>query len=430
MEMNIDDLVNFINNEDKMPSKVSNIKPNTKIKNQNNLETIFNPDSSNIVKTFDNNNNIKELNKDINLIEDFNNENELNKVDNLIEENYNENNDLNKQENIESKKKKHRRQKKKNVEENVMIKEEVELNKIKNFEIYKKYFNFDKEILSTSYFQDNSKFRIIKNWKDYNDESKSLNKQTNWPTKQIEDQFKDGNFPNGQILEYRDQGWRTNNEEKRALERLLFYDIQKLRKAAECHRQVRKFAQKIIIPGEKLIDICDKIENMNRYLINSDGIESGIGFPTGCSINHCAAHYTPNFGDNKILTENDVCKIDFGTQISGLIIDCAFTVAFNPEFDNLLLAVQEATDTGIKEAGIDVRLGDIGAAIQEVMESYEVCIKGKTYKVKSVKNLCGHSIEPYKIHAGKSIPIVKKLDNTKMEEGELFAIETFGSTGK
>lgn len=34
----------------------------------------------------------------------------------------------------------------------------------------------------------------------------------------------------------------------------------------------------------------------------------------------------------------------------------------------------------IQEAGIDVRLCDIGAAIQEVMESYEVEINGKTYQ--------------------------------------------------
>ena len=63
------------------------------------------------------------------------------------------------------------------------------------------------------------------------------------------------------------------------------------------------------------------------------------------------------------------------------------------------------------------------------MESHECTIKGKTYKVKCVENLCGHSIRPYRIHAGKSVPIVKRDDDTKMEEGEQFAIETFGSTG-
>lgn len=60
--------------------------------------------------------------------------------------------------------------------------------------------------------------------------------------------------------------------------------------------------------------------------------------------------------------------------------------------------------------------------------------------VKSIANLNGHSIWPYIIHGGhdgiqgKSVPIVKqhgdRKDTTRMEEGEYFAIETFGSTGK
>ena len=36
---------------------------------------------------------------------------------------------------------------------------------------------------------------------------------------------------------------------------------------------------------------------------------------------------------------------------------------------------------GIREAGVDARLGDIGAAVQEVMESYEVQLDGKTHQV-------------------------------------------------
>jgi len=75
-------------------------------------------------------------------------------------------------------------------------------------------------------------------------------------------------------------------------------------------------------------------------------------------------------------------------------------------------------------------LGDVGAAIQEAMESYEVEINGELIRVRPLRNLCGHSIGPYKIHYGKSVPIVKSKDNTLMREGELYAIETFGSTGK
>ena len=34
--------------------------------------------------------------------------------------------------------------------------------------------------------------------------------------------------------------------------------------------------------------------------------------------------------------------------IPGRIIDCAFTVSFNPKYDNLLAAVKDATNTGIR----------------------------------------------------------------------------------
>jgi len=50
--------------------------------------------------------------------------------------------------------------------------------------------------------------------------------------------------------------------------------------------------------------------------------------------------------------------------------------------------------------------------------------------VKAIENLSGHSIDLYKIHGKKSVMLVKNDDQTKMEEGEYFAIETFGSTGR
>lgn len=64
------------------------------------------------------------------------------------------------------------------------------------------------------------------------------------------------------------------------------------------------------------------------------------------------------------------------------------------------------------------------------MESYEVEIGGKTFPVKPVRSITGHDIKRYQIHGGKSIPFVRNSDQTKMEEGEIFAIETFGSTGR
>jgi methionine aminopeptidase len=72
-------------------------------------------------------------------------------------------------------------------------------------------------------------------------------------------------------------------------------------------------------------------------------------------------------------------KVDFGVQVNGRIVDSAFTMNFEPTWDLLLEAVKEATYAGVKEAGIDVRLCDIGDSVQEVMESYEVEVGGKMY---------------------------------------------------
>ncbi|KAH8511411.1 hypothetical protein H0E87_008827 [Populus deltoides] len=234
-------------------------------------------------------------------------------------------------------------------------------------------------------------------------------KQTDPPSIPVVDLFPSGEFPEGEIQQYKDDNlWRTTSEEKRELERLEKPMYNSVRQAAEVHRQVRKYMKSILKPGMLMTDLCETLENTVQV----------------------AAHWTPNSGDKTVLQYDDVMKLDFGTHIDGHIVDCAFTVAFNPMFDPLLEASREATNTGIKESGIDVRLCDVGAAIQEVMESYEVEINGKVFQVKSIRNLNGHSIGPYQIHAGKSVPIVKGGEQTKMEEGEFFAIETFASTGK
>ena len=258
------------------------------------------------------------------------------------------------------------------------------------------------------------------------------NGQTDPPTKPVRQLFAGtGIYPEGELQDYQGRNaYRTTDAEKKEAEKLDFDMYNGVRLASECHRQVRMDAHNFIKPGMRLVDICERIENTNRRLVEENGLQAGIAFPTGCSINHCAAHYTPNAGDDTVLEWGDVMKIDFGTQVEGRIIDCAWTVSFDPQFDNLKRAAQESTEAGIAAAGIDVRLGDIGAAVQEVMESFEVEIDGKTYPIKPCRNLNGHSIGPYQIHAGKSVPIVKGGEATKMEEGEFYAIETFGSTGK
>ena len=253
----------------------------------------------------------------------------------------------------------------------------------------------------------------------------------------VSDLFRSGEYPQGEICDYiNENSFRTTSEEKRHLDRMNADFLTDFRQGAEVHRQVRQYAQKNIKPGQTLTEIAEGIEDGVRALTGHSGLEEGdsikggMGFPTGLSINNCAAHYTPNAGNKMVLQEGDVMKVDIGAHINGRIVDSAFTLAFDPRYENLLTAVKDATNTGVREAGIDVRVGDIGAAIQETMEAYEIELDGTTYPIKSIRNLNGHDILRYSIHGGKSVPIVKSNDQTKMEEGEVFAIETFGSTGK
>ncbi|EAT87316.1 hypothetical protein SNOG_04925 [Parastagonospora nodorum SN15] len=261
--------------------------------------------------------------------------------------------------------------------------------------------------------------------------------QTKPPRVPVHEIFLNDSYPEGEIHEYlNENSYRTTSEEKRHLDRMNNDFLTDYRRGAEIHRTVRQWARDWIKPGMSLTEIAEGIEDSVRALTGHQGLEdgdaqiAGMGFPTGLSINHCAAHYTPNAGNKMVVNYEDVMKVDFGVHINGRIVDSAFTLTFDPVYDNLVEACKAATNAGIKEAGIDVRMSDIGAAIQEVMESYEVEIKGETFPVKCIRNLNGHSIGHYTIHGGKTVPIVKGGDQTKMEEGETFAIETFGSTGK
>jgi methionyl aminopeptidase len=270
---------------------------------------------------------------------------------------------------------------------------------------------------------------------------KAATQQSSPPRVPLSELFANKDYPVGELQNYSDDfnTARTTAEEVRYKGRRQLEDpafLNDYRKAAEIHRQVRQWTQENVKPGHTLNEIANGIEDGVRALLGNQGIEpgdnikSGMGFPTGLCLNHETAHYTPNPGQKDVVLKyKDVMKVDYGVQINGWIVDSAFTMSFDPTYDNLLAAVKDATNSGIKASGIDVRICDVSAEIQEAMESYEVEINGKTYPVKPVRNISAHNIKHYQIHGGKSIPFIKNRDETKMEEGEVFAIETFGTTG-
>ena len=124
-----------------------------------------------------------------------------------------------------------------------------------------------------------------------------------------------------------------------------------IRRAAEVHRQVRAYARRTIKPGMHMLEIADLIEDGTRALVEEDGLGSGIGFPTGLSLNNCAAHYTPNAGDTVVLQHGDVLKVDFGNKdnsapmgkgkIFPFMVDAAWRVQYESARNELDLEEQD-----------------------------------------------------------------------------------------
>ena len=225
---------------------------------------------------------------------------------------------------------------------------------------------------------------------------------------------------------------KRNSNNNNALDETL------LIKGGDIHKQVQDYAKSLLIQSNdtkkiNLFFLATEIENKIKELTQHDPLQplnAGIAFPTGLSVNECAAHWSPNPSDNrKMLTESDIVKIDFGVQLNGHILDGAFSYSFSDRYDDLIQVSQDATSCGIKHAGPDAILGEIGADIQEIIENSEVEINGKLCPVKSTVDLCGHQIKQYHIHGGKAVPNIKIDYHERMVIGEQYAIETFPTTG-
>ncbi len=190
--------------------------------------------------------------------------------------------------------------------------------------------------------------------------------------------------------------------------------LEKLNKAGEIHNTVMNEAIKLIKPGAKLYDVAEYVENRTKEL------GGDIAFPCNLSINDIAAHYSPYYNDEKVFSEEDIVKLDIGVHIDGYIADGARTVDLSNSYKDLVTASEDALNTVINEIVPPMNIGDMGAIIQEVIESYGY---------KPISNLSGHVMEQYLLHSGISIPNVKEKSKDFIDVGDVVAIEPFATDG-
>ena len=188
----------------------------------------------------------------------------------------------------------------------------------------------------------------------------------------------------------------------------------KWKRAGVVAREALDIARPMIKPGTKVLDIVNATENHIRE--NA----TGIAFPCNVAINNVAAHYTSALNDETLIMEGDLVTVDVGAHIEGCISDSAFTIALNPDHEALVKAAEAATTFAIKMMRTGAKLNTIGALIEDTIVSAGF---------KPIKQLSGHQMDEYELHSDKQVPCVSGKSEVLVEEGEVYAIETFASTG-
>ncbi|GAY25187.1 type II methionyl aminopeptidase [Desulfurococcaceae archaeon AG1] len=192
-------------------------------------------------------------------------------------------------------------------------------------------------------------------------------------------------------------------------------EFEKYREAGRIAKSVKEEAQKLVSSGRSVLETAIKIEEIIRSL----GGEPA--FPVNISIGSVAAHYTPTYSDKSLFPEKGLVKIDFGVHIDGYIVDTAFTIDLGGDYRVIMDAAKEALEKALSRISPGVSFRDVGRIVEET---------AKRYSLKPVRNLSGHRIDRYKIHAGESIPNYSEaLIPWRFREGGVYAIEPFITSG-
>ncbi len=189
--------------------------------------------------------------------------------------------------------------------------------------------------------------------------------------------------------------------------------LEALREAGRIARKVREKSLNIVRENASLLEICSILEN----LILDEGAKPA--FPCNICINDVAAHYTPIIGDTSIILPKSLVKIDIGVSVDGYIADTAVTVSLDPALQPMVEAVNTALLEAVKIIKPEVQASIIGGVIQRAIMS-----RG----FKPIRNLTGHEIARYNLHAGLSIPNVQIARSEKLQLYHVYAIEPFATT--
>lgn len=163
-----------------------------------------------------------------------------------------------------------------------------------------------------------------------------------------------------------------------------------------------------------LLEIAEFVEKRIKDL------GANPAFPCNISINEIASHHTPQ-DYLQCFRKGDVVKLDLGTHIEGYIADTAATVEIGTNHHHKLIRTcEEALDKAIESIKDGVETNDIGKIIEDAI---------REGGFNPIKDLTGHNLEQYVLHAGVTIPNYKSFFSHTIKKDMVFAIEPFATYG-
>ncbi len=189
--------------------------------------------------------------------------------------------------------------------------------------------------------------------------------------------------------------------------------LEKYIQAGKIAKETLEYGKALVKDGATALEIAEAIE---KKIFELGGKPA---FPVNIGINETAAHFTPVLQSKEIIKAEDYVKLDLGVHIDGYIADTAVTIRPAGK-DKMVLCSEKMLEAALPLFVPGGKLSEIGEAIENV---------SKEFGFNPVRNLTGHGLKQYDLHAGTNVYNVKNSSNKKLEEGEAYAVEPFCTTG-
>ncbi|PYO48321.1 MAG: type I methionyl aminopeptidase [Gemmatimonadetes bacterium] len=202
-------------------------------------------------------------------------------------------------------------------------------------------------------------------------------------------------------------------------------EIEIMARGGEILAATVRLLEKSVRPGMTTMDLDKIADDFIRSHPGATPAFKGLyNFPASIctSINQEIVHGIPS--KKRVIEEGDIVSIDIGVKLDGYYTDSATTVPagkVDPESKKLLDVTKKALAAGIEAATAENHIGDIGAAVQGVVEAAGFSV---------VRDLVGHGIG-VGFHEDPQVPnFGKPKRGVRLQPGLTIAIEPMVNVGK